>query len=218
MKKSNRQRVHSNYYVEIVFFCNNNNNFYFLNCFPERHPKTPPFVFSQKNRKEQKRWWSRFLHKKHLLSGREREMSSSNNTQDATASPSYSNSSMVTVEYDYLAVLYALLASVAFVQLIRIQKRNSIVWTTQKSFVVLNFFVMSVRAVVFAIRERLDEIEPRVFASILLDLPGLIFFTTCAFSSSSSSSSSSLKNLSFSRVKTNYFKTTLLTRRKHGAF
>jgi hypothetical protein len=99
---------------------------------------------------------------------------------------------MVTVEYDYLAVLYALLASVAFVQLIRIQKRNSIVWTTQKSFVVLNFFVMSVRAVVFAIRERLDEIEPRVFASILLDLPGLIFFTTCAFSSSSSSSSSSL--------------------------
>ncbi len=69
----------------------------------------------------------------------------------------------------------------------------------------------------FAIRERLDEIEPRVFASILLDLPGLIFFTTCAFSSSSSSSSS-LKNLSFSRVKTNYFKTTLLTRRKHGAF
>ena len=146
-------------------------------------------------------------------------MPSSNNTQeDATASPSYSNSSMVTVEYDYLAVLYALLASVAFVQLIRIQKRNSIVWTTQKSFVVLNFFVMSVRAVVFAIRERLDEIEPRVFASILLDLPGLIFFTTCAFSSSSSSSSSSLKNLSFSRVKTNYFKTTLLTRRKHGAF
>ena len=115
-------------------------------------------------------------------------MSASNNTQDATASPSYSNSSMVTVEYDYLAVLYALLASVAFVQLIRIQKRNSIVWTTQKSFVVLNFFVMSVRAVVFAIRERLDEIEPRVFASILLDLPGLIFFTTCAFSSSSSSS------------------------------
>jgi len=58
VKKSNRQRVHSNYYVEIVFFCNNNNNFYFLNCFPERHPKTPPFVFSQKNRKEQKRWWS----------------------------------------------------------------------------------------------------------------------------------------------------------------
>ena len=115
-------------------------------------------------------------------------MSSSNNTQDATASPSYSNSSMVTVEYDYLAVLYALLASVAFVQLIRIPKRNSIVWTTQKSFVVLNFFVMSVRAVVFAIRERLDEIEPRVFACILLDLPGLIFFTTCAFSSSSSSS------------------------------
>ena len=194
MKKSNRQRVHSNYYVEIVFFCNNNNknnnnnnNFYFLNCFPERHPKTF-CLFTKKTEEQKKVVVSRFLHKKHLLSGREREMSSSNNTQDATASPSYSNSSMVTVEYDYLAVLYALLASVAFVQLIRIQKRNSIVWTTQKSFVVLNFFVMSVRAVVFAIRERLDEIEPRVFASILLDLPGLIFFTTCAFSSSSSSS------------------------------
>ena len=49
----------------------------------------------------------------------------------------------------------------------------------------------------FAIRERLDEIEPRVLASILLDLPGLIFFTTCAFSSSSSSSSSSLKKSFF---------------------
>lgn len=40
MKKSNRQRVHSNYYVEIVFFCNNNNNIV------ERH--LFPFVFSQK--------------------------------------------------------------------------------------------------------------------------------------------------------------------------
>lgn len=86
----------------------------------------------------------------------------------------------VTMEYDYLAVFYALLATVAFVQLIRIQQRNSSVWTTQKSFVVLNFLVMSIRAVVFAIREKLDEIEPNVIASILLDLPGLIFFTTCA--------------------------------------
>ena len=59
MKKSNRQRVHSNYYVEIVFFCNNNNknnnnnnNFYFLNCFPERHPKTfCLFTKKQKNKK-----------------------------------------------------------------------------------------------------------------------------------------------------------------------
>ena len=84
------------------------------------------------------------------------------------------------MEYDYLAILYALLATVAFVQLIRIQQRNSSVWTTQKSFVVLNFLVMSIRAVVFAIREKLDEIEPNVIASILLDLPGLIFFTTCA--------------------------------------
>jgi hypothetical protein len=169
-----------------------------LNCFPERHPKT--FCLFTKKQKNKKGGGLSFSPQKASIERkREREMSSLNNTQDATASPSYSNSSMVTVEYDYLAVLYALLASVAFVQLIRIQKRNSIVWTTQKSFVVLNFFVMSVRAVVFAIRERLDEIEPRVFASILLDLPGLIFFTTCAFSSSSSSSSSSLKNLSFSR-------------------
>ena len=41
MKKSNRQRVNSNS-VEIVFFCNNNNNIV------ERH--LFPFVFSQKNR------------------------------------------------------------------------------------------------------------------------------------------------------------------------
>jgi len=97
------------------------------------------------------------------------------------------------VAYDYLAVLYAVLAIVAFVQLIRIQSRNPIVWTTQKSFVVLNFFVMSIRATVFGIRGKLDEIEPKVFASVLLDLPGLIFFTTCTSSSSSSSSSFSNK-------------------------
>ena len=53
MKKSNRQRVHSNYYVEIVFFCNNNNNFYFLNCFPERHPKT--FCLFTKKQKRTKK-------------------------------------------------------------------------------------------------------------------------------------------------------------------
>ena len=70
------------------------------------------------------------------------------------------------VAYDYLAVLYAVLAIVAFVQLIRIQQRNPIVWTTQKSFVVLNFFVMSIRATVFGIRGKLDEIEPKVFASV----------------------------------------------------
>ena len=103
------------------------------------------------------------------------------NTQDATSS-----SPSMLVAYDYLAVLYAVLAIVAFVQLIRIQQRNPIVWTTQKSFVVLNFFVMSIRATVFGIRGKLDEIEPKVFASVLLDLPGLIFFTTCTSSSSSS--------------------------------
>ena len=107
--------------------------------------------------------------------------SSLNTIQDATSSSTQDSSSMgVTMEYDYLAVFYALLATVAFVQLIRIQQRNSSVWTTQKSFVVLNFLVMSIRAAVFAIREKLDEIEPNVIASILLDLPGLIFFTTCA--------------------------------------
>jgi hypothetical protein len=107
--------------------------------------------------------------------------SSLNTIQDATSSSTQDSSSMgVTMEYDYLAVFYALLATVAFVQLIRIQQRNSSVWTTQKSFVVLNFLVMSIRAVVFAIRGKLDEIEPNVIASILLDLPGLIFFTTCA--------------------------------------
>ena len=61
------------------------------------------------------------------------------------------------MEYDYLAVFYALLATVAFVQLIRIQQRNSSVWTTQKSFVVLNFLVMSIRAVVFAIANALES-------------------------------------------------------------
>ena len=114
------------------------------------------------------------------------------NTQDATSS-----SPSMLVAYDYLAVLYAVLAIVAFVQLIRIQQRNPIVWTTQKSFVVLNFFVMSIRATVFGIRGKLDEIEPKVFASVLLDLPGLIFFTTCTSSSSSSSFSNKISPFLF---------------------
>ena len=122
-------------------------------------------------------------------SKKEREMS---NTQDATSS-----SPSMLVAYDYLAVLYAVLAIVAFVQLIRIQSRNPIVWTTQKSFVVLNFFVMSIRATVFGIRGKLDEIEPKVFASVLLDLPGLIFFTTCTSSSSSSSFSNKISPFLF---------------------
>ena len=64
MKKSNRQRVHSNYYVEIVFFCNNNNNnnnqqqqqqlLLFRTAFRKGTPK--PLSFHKKT--EQKRWWS----------------------------------------------------------------------------------------------------------------------------------------------------------------
>ena len=61
MKKSNRQRVHSNYYVEIVFFCNNNNNnnnnnnFYFLELLSGKAPQN---LLSFHKKTEQKRWWS----------------------------------------------------------------------------------------------------------------------------------------------------------------
>lgn len=57
MKKSNRQRVNSNY-VEIVFFCNNNNNnnnnnFYFLELLSGKAPQNL-CLFTKKTEQQQK--------------------------------------------------------------------------------------------------------------------------------------------------------------------
>lgn len=81
--------------------------------------------------------------------------------------------------FDGLAVAYAVLATVALVQIIRIQRRvPEYGWTTQKVFHLLNFFVCGVRACVFALRPLLQEIDSSLAHSFLLDLPGLLFFST----------------------------------------
>ncbi|KAM7264146.1 hypothetical protein ACFE04_001829 [Oxalis oulophora] len=104
-----------------------------------------------------------------------------------------------------LCAAYALVASVALIQLIRIELRvPEYGWTTQKVFHLLNFIVMGVRAVVFGFHNEVFLIHPKtergpndvceeaffkcrscfilfinkVILSILLDLPGLLFFST----------------------------------------
>ena len=67
------------------------------------------------------------------------------------------------------------------VQLGRIQHRvPEYGWTTQKVFHLLNFLCAALRAGVFACRQEVDALHPPVWRHILLDLPGLLFFTTYA--------------------------------------
>eukprot|EP00475_Leptophrys_vorax_P040397 TRINITY_DN74810_c0_g1_i1.p1 TRINITY_DN74810_c0_g1~~TRINITY_DN74810_c0_g1_i1.p1 ORF type:complete len:277 (-),score=17.76 TRINITY_DN74810_c0_g1_i1:387-1217(-) len=82
------------------------------------------------------------------------------------------------VEYQVLAGAYAFVGLVALVQLIRIQRRvPEYGWTTQKVFHLLNFVVNALRAGVFLYREKVETL-PHVAVHMLLDLPGLLFFTT----------------------------------------
>lgn len=83
-------------------------------------------------------------------------------------------------EYAFLslAAAYGLVGTVALVQLLRIQLRvPEYGWTTQKVFHLLNFLVCALRCGVFAFREHLESMQPAV-QSVLLDLPGLLFFST----------------------------------------
>ena len=65
------------------------------------------------------------------------------------------------------------------VQIIRIQRRvPEYGWTTQKVFHLLNFFVCGLRASVFALRREVQRIPSQLAHSFLLDLPGLLFFST----------------------------------------
>ncbi|KAJ3706875.1 hypothetical protein LUZ61_010580 [Rhynchospora tenuis] len=81
--------------------------------------------------------------------------------------------------YYSLAALYGLIGAVALIQLIRIEHRvPEFGWTTQKVFFLLNFLFNAVRSIVFALRRDVQKIEPEVFQHVLLDLPGLAFFTT----------------------------------------
>ncbi|XVE91779.1 hypothetical protein REPUB_Repub01dG0041300 [Reevesia pubescens] len=83
--------------------------------------------------------------------------------------------------FHILAALYALVAAVALVQLIRIQLRvPEYGWTTQKVFHFLNFLVNGVRTLVFVFRRNVQNLHPEIVQHILLDMPSLAFFTTYA--------------------------------------
>ncbi|KAF6160722.1 hypothetical protein GIB67_035923 [Kingdonia uniflora] len=80
-----------------------------------------------------------------------------------------------------LSGLYGFVATIALIQLIRIELRvPEYGWTTQKVFHFLNFVVNAVRAVVFVFRRNVQRISPEIFKHILLDMPSLAFFTTYA--------------------------------------
>ncbi|XP_008803637.2 tobamovirus multiplication protein 1-like [Phoenix dactylifera] len=79
----------------------------------------------------------------------------------------------------FLCAAYALVSAVALIQLIRIQLRvPDFVWTTQKVFHLMNVIVNGVRAVVFGFHSQVFLFKPKVFTLALLDLPGLLFFST----------------------------------------
>ncbi|KAL5730819.1 E3 ubiquitin-protein ligase tom1 [Ranunculus cassubicifolius] len=79
----------------------------------------------------------------------------------------------------FLSAAYALVSFIALLQLLRIQKRvPEFGWTTQKVFHLMNFIVNGVRAVVFGFHSHIFLLNPRVLTLILLDLPGMLFFST----------------------------------------
>lgn len=81
--------------------------------------------------------------------------------------------------FDGLAVAYGLIATVALVQIIRIQFRvPEYGWTTQKVFHLLNFLVCGVRCCVFALRQQVQTLPSALVQAVLLGLPGLLFFST----------------------------------------
>ncbi|KAJ8624975.1 hypothetical protein MRB53_033505 [Persea americana] len=78
-----------------------------------------------------------------------------------------------------LCALHATVAFVALVQLIRIQLRvPEYGWTTQKVFHFMNFLVNGLRAILFGLYKHVFVIRPKVLEMAVLDLPGLLFFST----------------------------------------
>uniref|UniRef100_A0A453PAK8 THH1/TOM1/TOM3 domain-containing protein n=1 Tax=Aegilops tauschii subsp. strangulata TaxID=200361 RepID=A0A453PAK8_AEGTS len=79
------------------------------------------------------------------------------------------------------AALYGLIAASSFIQVARIQHRvPEYGWTTQKVFQFLNFLVNGARCSIFAFRRQVQLVNPQIFQHVILDLPGLAFFTTYA--------------------------------------
>ncbi|XP_057962574.1 tobamovirus multiplication protein 1 [Malania oleifera] len=78
-----------------------------------------------------------------------------------------------------LCAAYALVSSVALIQLVRIELRvPEYGWTTQKVFHLMNFIVNGVRAIVFGFHKQVFLLQHKVLILVLLDLPGLLFFST----------------------------------------
>nr|XP_033512458.1 tobamovirus multiplication protein 1 isoform X3 [Nicotiana tomentosiformis] len=78
-----------------------------------------------------------------------------------------------------LCASYALVSAVALIQLIRIELRvPEYGWTTQKVFHLMNFVVNGVRAIVFGFHKQVFLFHPKVLTLAILDLPGLLFFST----------------------------------------
>lgn len=78
-----------------------------------------------------------------------------------------------------IAIAYGLVGLVALVQLIRIHMRvPEYGWTTQKVFHLLNCLVCAVRVGIFVFRSQVEAMTPAFAKLVLLDLPGLLFFTT----------------------------------------
>ncbi|KAI5080068.1 hypothetical protein GOP47_0005547 [Adiantum capillus-veneris] len=78
-----------------------------------------------------------------------------------------------------LCAAYSLVAAVALIQLVRIELRvPEYGWTTQKVFHLMNFVVNSARALVFGFYKNVFSFDIKIFSVILLDFPGLLFFST----------------------------------------
>ncbi|KAL6765665.1 hypothetical protein V8C86DRAFT_2456482 [Haematococcus lacustris] len=78
-----------------------------------------------------------------------------------------------------IAAAYGLIGLVALVQLIRIHLRvPEYGMTTQKVFHLLNCLVCTLRAGIFLYRGQMEDLHPQLVKILLLDLPGLLFFTT----------------------------------------
>lgn len=78
-----------------------------------------------------------------------------------------------------LCGFYGLVSAVALIQLIRIEIRvPEYGWTTQKVFHLMNFIVNGVRAIVFGFHMQVFNLHPRVLIWVLLEVPGLLFFST----------------------------------------
>lgn len=81
--------------------------------------------------------------------------------------------------YYTLCAAYATVSFIALIQLVRIQMRvPEYGWTTQKVFHLMNFLVNGVRAVLFGLYKSVFAIRPKVFEQVLMEVPGLLFFST----------------------------------------